>query len=106
MDMSMWSALRSAAQVDGRRARFHPATLRRVLDFARPHRRTIVSFLALATVGAVIGVTIPVLAGQAVDAIVDETPSGTVIRLAYAIAVLAVVASGVGLLTRLQSSRL
>ena len=102
----MWSALRSAAQVDGRRARFHPATLRRVLAFARPHRGTIASFLALATVGAVIGVTIPILAGQAVDAIVDEEPSGSVILLAVAIAVLAVAASAVGLLTRLQSSRL
>jgi ABC-type multidrug transport system fused ATPase/permease subunit len=106
MDMNMWTALRSAAQDGGTRARFRPATLRRVLVFARPHRATIVSFLALATVGAVIGVTIPVLAGQAVDAIVNEEATRTVVVLAVVIAVLAVIAAGIGLLTRLQSSRL
>ena len=45
--------------------------MRRVAAFARPHRRTIVAFLALATASAVLGVATPVLAGQAVDAIVE-----------------------------------
>jgi len=106
MDMSMWTALRSAMQEDGRRARFHPATLRRVLAFARPHRGTIVAFLLLATVGAVLGVAIPVLAGQAVDAIVDQATTATVVRLALLIAAVAVASAVVGLLGRLQSSRL
>jgi ABC-type multidrug transport system fused ATPase/permease subunit len=106
MDMNTWTALRSAMQDDGTRARFSWATLRRVLDFARPHRSTIITFLALATVGAVIGVTIPVLAGQAVDAIVNEEATSTVVRLAVIIAVLALIAAGIGLLTRLHSSRL
>ena len=45
--------------------------MRRVATFARPHRRTIVVFLVLATVAAVLGVATPLLAGMAVDAIVD-----------------------------------
>ncbi len=102
----MWSALRSATQEDGRGAHFHPATLRRVLAFAHPHRRTIVAFLTLATIGAVLGVAIPVLAGQAVDAIVNDEPAATVIRLALLIAAVAVASAVVGLLGRLQSSRL
>lgn len=102
----MWSALRSATQQDGRGARFHPATLRRVLTFARPHRRTIVAFLVLATIGAVLGVAIPVLAGQAVDAIVNDEAAATVIRIALLIAAVAVASAVVGLVGRLQSSRL
>ena len=45
--------------------------MRRVAEFARPHRRTIAAFLLLATVSAVLGVATPVLAGRAVDAIVE-----------------------------------
>jgi ABC-type multidrug transport system fused ATPase/permease subunit len=93
-------------QEDGSRGRIRRDTVRRVAAFARPHRSTIVTFLALATVGAVIGVTIPVLAGQAVDAIVKGDATATVVRLAVIIAVLAIAGSGIGLLTRLQSSRL
>ena len=37
----------------------------------RPHRRTITVFLLLATTSAVLGVATPVLAGPAVNAIVD-----------------------------------
>ena len=48
-----------------------PGTLRRVVKFARPHARTIVTFLLFATVSAVLGVAAPVLAGRAVDVIVD-----------------------------------
>jgi len=106
MDMNLWMALRSAMQDDGSRGRIRRETVRRVVDFARPHRATIATFLALATVGAVIGVTIPILAGRAVDAIVDEDPTATVVRLAVVIAALALAGAGVGLLTRLQSARL
>src|SRR6476646_10362396 len=94
-------------QEDGRSRRpIHRETLKRVLRFARPLRRTIVSFLLLATLGAVLGVATPLLAGQAVDAVVDGRPSSTVIRLALVIAAVAVVESVVGLFERLQSSRL
>ena len=104
--MNAWTALRSAMQDDGTQAHFSRATLRRVLVFARPHRRTIVAFLLLATVGAVLGVAIPILAGQAVDVIVNDGATASVVRLALLIAAIAVAGSGVGLLGRLESSRL
>ena len=104
--MNAWTALRSAMQDDGTQARFSRATLRRVLVFARPHRRTIVAFLLLATVGAVLGVAIPILAGQAVDVIVNDGATASVVRLALLIAAIAVAGSVVGLLGRLESSRL
>ena len=102
----MWSALQSAMQDDGNRRRVDRATWRRVAAFARPHRRTIVAFLALATMAALLGVAAPVLAGRAVDAIVDGREVGVVIGLAVLLAVVAVVDSGVGMLERLESSRL
>ncbi len=106
-DMNSWMALRSAMQDDGRARRpVRRATRRRVAEFARPHRRTIVTFLGLATVSAVLGVATPLLAGQAVDAIVEGRARGTVIVLAVLIAVVAVVDTAVGLLERLTSSRL
>jgi ABC-type multidrug transport system fused ATPase/permease subunit len=106
-DMDLWGALQSAMQEDGRPQRpIRRGTLRRVLRFARPLRRTIVSFLVLATLGAVLGVATPLLAGRAVNAIVDGRPTGTVVRLALVIAGISVVEAAVGLLERLQSSRL
>ncbi len=105
-DINMWMALQSAMQPGGARRSAHWATLRRVGSFARPHRRTIVSFLLLATVSAVLGVVSPVLAGRAVDAVVEGRGTGTVVGLAVLIAAVALVDTGVGLLERLQSSRL
>lgn len=102
----MWSALQSAMQDDGARRRVDRRTWRRVLTFARPHRATIIAFLALATFSALLGVLTPVLAGRAVDSIVQQRADGTVVGIAVLLAVVAVVGSGVGLLERLASSRL
>ena len=106
--MSAWSALRSSAQrSDARNARrvdWH--TLRRVGQFARHRRSTILAFLALATMSAALGVASPVLAGRAVNAIVDGEPVRTVVILAAVIAAIAVLDAGVGVLERLKSSRL
>src|SRR5215218_534423 len=102
----MWMALESAMQDGGPRRALSRRTLRRVAGFARPHRGTIAGFLALATGSAVLGVATPVLAGRAVDAIVEGRGNDTVVGLALLIAAVAVVDAGVGLLERLQSSRL
>ena len=102
----MWSALESAMQDSGGRAAVRRATLKRVARFARPHRATIVSYLVLATALAGLGVLSPVLAGKAVDGIVDGDDRGRVVTLAVLIAVVAVAEAGIGLLERLQSSRL
>ncbi|HEX2118366.1 MAG TPA: ABC transporter ATP-binding protein, partial [Acidimicrobiales bacterium] len=105
-DMSAWMILQSAMQDDGARRAVSRATLRRVAGFAGPHRRALLGFLLLSTAGAVLGVATPVLAGQAVDAIVETGDVGTVVALAAVIAGLAVVGTGVGLLERLQSARI
>ncbi len=106
MDVSVWMALESAMQDEGRRRSVSRATLRRVARFARPHRRSLAAFLLLSTTGAVFGVATPVLAGQAVDAVVEGRALGTVVTLAVAIAVLAVAATGLGLLERLYGARI
>ena len=53
-----------------------------------------------------LGVATPVLAGRAVDAIVDGGTTSTVVRLAVLIALVAVVDTVIGVMERLQSSRL
>ena len=107
-DMSSWMALRSAMQDDGRARRpVSPTTWRRVAEFARPHRRTITLFLLLATAGAVLGVATPLLAGQAVDAIVEGGSTRTVVaagRWPWPWSRCSTPA--IGLLERLTSSRL
>jgi ABC-type multidrug transport system fused ATPase/permease subunit len=107
-DMSAWTALRSSVQRsdtrNARRVDWH--TLRRVGRFARHRRSTIAAFLALATVSAALGVASPVIAGRAVNAIVDGEPARTVMMLAGAIAAIAVLAAAVGVLERLKSARL
>ncbi|MEX0874091.1 MAG: ABC transporter ATP-binding protein [Actinomycetota bacterium] len=99
-------ALRSAMQQGVPRRTLTKDTLLRVASFARPHLRTIVSFLLLATVAAALGVASPVLAGRAVDVIDKGGEAGTVIGIAVLIAVIALAGTIVGLLERLQSSRL
>ena len=104
----MWWALHSAMQEDGsnKGRKVDRATVRRVAQFARPHRRTIVLFLGLAVVAAVIGVGSPVLAGRAVDAIVDGDETSKVVTLAAFFAVLALADAVIGLVERRTSSRL
>ncbi len=106
-DFSSWSALQSAMRQDDAAGQVvKRQSWRRIGEFARPHRRTIVAFLLFATVSAGLGVLAPVLAGRAVEAIVDGDGTSTVIVLALIIAGVAVVDAGVGLLERWQSSRL
>ncbi|MEV1076362.1 ABC transporter ATP-binding protein [Micromonospora parva] len=79
-------------------------TLKRIAQFARPHRALIIRFLLLSVVTAVLTVAAPVLAGRVVDAIVDGADSGVVIRLAVLIAVIALAEAGLGLVTRFLSA--
>ena len=102
----MWMALESAMQDSGDGAAVRRATLKRVAVFARPHRSTIVGYLVLATTLASLGVLSPVLAGRAVDGIVEGDDRGRVVTLAILIALVAVAEAAIGLLERLQSSRL
>ncbi len=78
MDMGFnnWMALESAMQGDQPRRTPSRATLRRVLAFARPHRRDLIGFLVLSVVGATLTVATPVLAGRVVDAIIERATRG------------------------------
>ncbi|MGH9277190.1 MAG: ABC transporter ATP-binding protein, partial [Acidimicrobiales bacterium] len=106
MDVSIWMALQSAMQEGTPRRPASRATVRRIAAYARPHRRTLVGFLALSTLGAALGVATPVLAGLAVDAVVAARPLATVVGLATLIGLLAVAEAGVGMVERLQSAKL
>ncbi|MFE7722507.1 ABC transporter ATP-binding protein [Nocardia rhizosphaerihabitans] len=85
---------------------FRLATARRILRFADPHRRRISGFLLLSVVAAVLGVATPVLAGRVVNDIVGGSAPRTVVLLALAIAGLAVLDAGLGLVIRWLSARI
>lgn len=104
MDVSTWSALQTASREEAAARAPVPATLRRIAGFARPHRRRIAVFVLLSTVGAVLTVLVPLLAGRVVDAIGARAGLDVVAGLAGLIAVVAVAEAGLGLLTRWFSS--
>jgi len=105
MQMTAWMSLRSASHA-GEQRPFSRATLQRIAQFARPHRRRIAGFLALSVLGAILAVATPVLAGRVVDAIVEGAPTRTVIGLAVLIAAIAIAEAALGLLTRFLSATL
>lgn len=98
--MTAWNALYRTMNAQEERRPFSVATLRRIGAFARPHRRRLALFLMLSVVTAVLTVATPVLAGDAVGAIVAGEPLDVVVGLAALIAVIAVAEAGLGLLTR------
>ncbi|WP_257954348.1 ABC transporter transmembrane domain-containing protein [Nocardioides sp. B-3] len=81
-------------------------TLRRVLSFAKPHRGAIGMFLAVTVVDAVLVVLPPLLLQRIVDDGISAGDTRLVIWLAAAMAVVAVVDSGLGLLGGYLSSRI
>ncbi|MFJ2774856.1 ABC transporter ATP-binding protein [Streptomyces sp. NPDC087300] len=107
METTAWTQLHSVmnAQQDDRRP-FARATLRRIGAFARPHRRRIWQFVLLSVVTALLAVATPVLAGNVVNAIDSGAESGTVVRYALLIAVIALAEAGLGLLARWLSANL
>jgi ABC-type multidrug transport system fused ATPase/permease subunit len=105
MDNS-WTLLRSTMKTPGTPRALTPGTVRRIVGFARPHQWSLLIFLTLSTVSAVLSVATPVLAGRVVDAIVGHAGAATVVGLAVLIAGLAVVDAGVGLASRWQSVRI
>jgi ABC-type multidrug transport system fused ATPase/permease subunit len=100
-----WMIMHSAMRQEQPRG-IAPGTLRRIVDFARPHWRALGVFLLLTVISAVIGVATPVLAGRVVDAIVGHGRASVVVWLAVVIALLAIADGGLGLLERWYSSRI
>ncbi|AGL15703.1 ABC transporter-like protein [Actinoplanes sp. N902-109] len=106
---SSWSMLRSIQNSE--RVTQHQltrGTTRRILRFARPYRRDITVFLITVVISAGIGVATPVLAGHVVNEITASAPdaAATIIKLALAIAGLAVVDALLSLAQRWYSARI
>ncbi|MFF0144352.1 ABC-type multidrug transport system fused ATPase/permease subunit [Amycolatopsis sulphurea] len=101
-----WALLGSAMRAADAPRALTRGTMRRVARFARPHWRSLLIFLALTVVSAVLAVTTPVLAGKVVDAIVRGHDLTPVLVLAAVIAGLAVADAGFGLAERWQSARI
>jgi ATP-binding cassette subfamily B protein len=106
MNFGHWMALESAMQSDVPRRPISAATLRRVGTFARPHRRALAWFLLLSTLGAILTVATPVLAGRVVDQIVNEGQRSTIVWIAIAIALVALGQAVITIGERWQSARI
>lgn len=99
-----WRFLRSdRSVVDNKIER---GTVRRVLGFARPHRRLIAGFLAVTVVDAALVVVPPLLLKTIIDDGVRTGDTSLVVWLAAMVAVVAVVDSAFGLVTGWLSSRI
>jgi len=99
-----WRHLRSdRSALDKRVGR---ATLRRVLGFAVPHRRTISVFLALTVVDASLVVASPLLVQRIVDDGILDGDRSLVAWLALAMAGLAVFTAGMSILLAWLSARI
>lgn len=106
MEGAAWSSLHKISSAKGGTNKISRETLRRIVAFASPYKNQLIGFVLLSTLGAFLAVATPVLAGEVVNAIVDRSATGTVIRLALLIAAVAVADAGVSLATRWFSSRI
>jgi ATP-binding cassette subfamily B protein len=99
-----WRFLRSDRSVIDNK--IERRTVRRVLGFARPHRRLIAGFLAVTVVDAALVVAPPLLLKAIIDDGVRTGDVSLVVWLAALVAVVAVVDAGFGLVTGWLSSRI
>ena len=79
-------------------------SIRRIAEFARPHRGKLAVFMVLSVVVAVLTVLTPILAGRVVNNIVGGGPASTVVWLSILIAIIAVAEAGTGLVVSWLSS--
>ncbi|MDQ2723470.1 MAG: ABC transporter transmembrane domain-containing protein, partial [Actinomycetota bacterium] len=101
-----WMMMRGAMLAAEPRRKVGRQTVRRVVTFARPHRRSVVLLLLVTVGSAVIAVVTPLLAGRVVNVIIGKQGLRTVVLIAAVIAALAVVDAGLGLAGRWQASRI
>jgi ATP-binding cassette subfamily B protein len=104
MESIAWNQVYRGMHGPDEQREFSTATAKRILRFARPHRRKLIGFVVLSVVTAGLAVATPVLAGDVVNAIVAGDDRSVVVRLALAIAVLAVLDAALGLVSRWLSS--
>jgi ABC-type multidrug transport system fused ATPase/permease subunit len=104
MEMAAWSSLYNLMVAQQEQRPFSWATVRRILAFARPHRVMLTWFMVTSVVLAILAVATPLLAGRAVDAIIDGRDFDEVLVIALVIAVIAVAEAGTGLVSRWLSA--
>jgi len=101
-----WQLMRGAMLSQEPRRRVGRETVRRVWDFASPHRRSLVALLVVTVVSAGIAVATPLLAGRVVDVVINRQGVRTIVILALLIAGLAIVDAALSLMERWQASRI
>jgi ATP-binding cassette, subfamily B, bacterial len=106
MEATAWSSLHKMMRGEEQRRPISRVTLRRIAEFAKPHKVQLVAFLILSVILAVLAVATPVLAGRAVDAIIAGDSTRVVAGLAALIAIIAVAEAGLGLLNRWLSANI
>ncbi|MFC7363142.1 ABC transporter ATP-binding protein [Nocardioides astragali] len=99
-----WRFLRSDRSVVD--SKIERGTVRRVLGFARPHRKLIAGFLAVTVVDAALVVVPPLLLKTIIDDGVRTGDTSLVVWLAALVALVAVVDAAFGLVTGWLSSRI
>ncbi|WP_418345493.1 ABC transporter ATP-binding protein [Rhodococcus pyridinivorans] len=104
MEVTAWNAMYNAMHAESDRRPFSRASLRRIAEFARPHRRNITFYIVLSVTIAALGVATPVLAGRVIDAIVDGAAVSVVVLLAVIIAAIALIEAGLGIANRWLSA--
>lgn len=108
MESVAWDLMyKSSTSPDAKRLRGdRRATLRRIADFARPHRRRIAFFLLLSVFTAVLTVVTPLLAGRVVNLITAGGSGAAIVWIAVAIALIAVAEAVTGLAVRWLSANI
>ncbi|MCW4354655.1 ABC transporter ATP-binding protein/permease [Hoyosella sp. YIM 151337] len=106
MEVTAWNAMYNAMYAQQDRRPFSRETVKRIWDFAKPHRRELWIFLFFGIALAVLAVLTPLLAGRVVNAIVDGASVSTVAWLAIIIAAIAIVEAAFGIIHRWLSARI
>ncbi|MCM0618925.1 ABC transporter ATP-binding protein [Nocardioides bruguierae] len=99
-----WRHLRTDRSVVHQRVGW--PTVRRILRFARPHRRVIAVFLALTVLDSALVVVVPLLTKRVVDVGIAEADTSLVVELAAAMAVFALFSAVLSVLSGWLSSRI
>jgi ATP-binding cassette, subfamily B, bacterial len=106
MYASQWHAMRSFARDDSvTQQRLKKGTVRRIASYARPYRGKLALFMATTSLTSVITVTVPLLLGTIVGAILRRQ-TGLVLVIAGVVAALAVLGALLAVAQRWFSSRI
>ena len=107
MSMSSWMMMRSLSR-DSSVAdkKLAPGTYRRVMAYSRRYRASIIAFVLLVMVDAVLVVAVPLLLRQIIDQGVIPGDSGVVVRLALVVAGIALAEAVLTVVQRWFSSRI